>query len=363
METRIPRDPLFDSPYLEDTIVATDYPFFFPSISWSAIFAGLVTALATSICLSFFVAALGLGQIDPYSSSPFGGSFLSVGIGSLIVMLFSLASGSFIAGRFAQISGALHGFLTWALLTLLMTIQATLLVSSVASLSAQAALENNSGAPQSTLPLGTSHPPVLTKLNIEEFEHLLQDPNNNGHFFDQLRSDLRTLLNKSDISALNSDRLQEFYKAAVHEINSTITAYKKDPTHYHTYLKNLSDRLSNRAQTMIANINQKEVINSLIHNGMTPSEAQTTANHALHVYQTAEEKTEQAIKALEEQAHKLFTQLDNASTKDARDTANKAAKAASSIGWWGFLGGLIGAIISSIFGYYGYRSRKDSFML
>ncbi len=174
---------------------------------------------------------------------------------------------------------------------------------------------------------------------------------------------MRTLLNKSDISALNSDRLQEFYKAAVHEINSTITAYKKDPTHYHTYLKNLSDRLSNRAQTMIANINQKEVINSLIHNGMTPSEAQTTANHALHVYQTAEEKTEQAIKALEEQAHKLFTQLDNASTKDARDTANKAAKAASSIGWWGFLGGLIGAIISSIFGYYGYRSRKDSFML
>ncbi len=64
-----------------------------------------------------------------------------------------------------------------------------------------------------------------------------------------------------------------------------------------------------------------------------------------------------------EQAHKLFTQLDNASTKDVQDTASKAAKTASSISWWGFLGGLIGAIISSIFGYYGYRSRKDSFML
>ncbi|VEJ45822.1 TIGR04086 family membrane protein [Bartonella vinsonii] len=362
METRIPEDTPFDTHFLGETSLETEYPFFQTPISWSAIFAGLVTALATSICLSFLVAALGLGQMDFTSSTPFEGTFLSIGMGSLIVMLISLALGGFVAGRFAESSGGLHGFLTWALLTLIMALQTIHMVSNTAKIGAKAALENTSAIQQTVENFKTNFSPLLTKLNSESLEKLFAKNSNNGIDFDQLRTELRTLLNKSDIPALNPDRLKQSYQAALNDIGSAITAFKNDPSHTRTILKDLGDRLSDRAQAMTAKFDRGDIINTLMHDGMTHAEAQTNANHALHVYQSAEAKIEQALKTLEEQAETLSQKL-NMPTKDAHYSANKAAKTASYMGWWGFLGGLIGAVISSVFGYYGYRSRKDTFML
>ncbi|MET3560780.1 hypothetical protein ABID39_001491 [Bartonella japonica] len=362
METRIPEDTPFDTHFLDETSLETDYPFFHTPISWSAIFAGLVTALATSVCLSFLVAALGLSQIDFSSSTPFEGSFLSFGIGSLIVTLISLALGGFVAGRFAESSGIVHGFLTWALLTLLMTLQAIHVVSSTANLGAKVATEKTSMIQQTADSLRTNLSPLLSKLNVESFESFLREKKDKGVNFDTLHNELRTLLNKNDIPALNPERLKQSYQEALQDIGSAITAFKDDPSHYRTTLKDLSERLSHRAQALMAKFDRNDIVNALMNNGMTAADAQKTTNDALYLYQTAETKTAQAIKALEEQAETLSKKLD-ASIKDARHTADKAVTKASHMGWWGFLGSLIGAIISSVFGYYGYRSRKDSFKL
>ncbi|GAA5108416.1 TIGR04086 family membrane protein [Bartonella jaculi] len=360
METRIPGETSFDTHFLGETSLEEQYPLFYTPISWSAIFAGLVTALATSICLSFLVAALGLSQMNFTSSTPFEGSFLSFGIGSLIITLISLALGSFVAGRFAESSGALHGFLTWALLTLMITLQTILMISSAAHIGAKAVLNNGSTTQQTMSKLEENVIPLLSKLNSESFENFLQEKSGNKVDFDKLGNELHALFNKSEIPALNIDRLKQSYQEALKEISSTITAFKNDPSHYRTYLKNLSDHLSDRVQAITAQFDRSDIINNLMNNGMTRTDAQTTANHAIQVYQTAEEKTAQAIKALEQQAETLSKKLDM-TTKDARHITDKAVKTASSIGWWGFLGGLLGAIVSSVCGYYGYRSRKDSF--
>ncbi len=360
METRIPGDTSFDTHFLGETSLEEKYPFFHTPISWSAIFAGLVTALATSICLSFLVAALGLSQMDFTSSTPFEGSFLSFGVGSVIVTLISLALGGFVAGRFAESSGTLHGFLTWALITLLMTLQAIHVVSSTAKIGAKTALENSSMVQQTVDSLKTNISPILAKLNSEDFEKFLTTKTDNAVDFDKLRGELHTLLHKSNIPALNPERLKQSYQAALNDIGSAITAFKKDPSHYRTYLKDLSDRLSDRIEAITTKFDRSDIINALMNNGMSRADAQTTANNALHIYQIAEEQTEHAIKSLEEQAEELSKKLDK-SIKDARHTANKAVTKASHMGWWGFLGSLIGAIISSVFGYYGYRSRRDSF--
>lgn len=361
METRIPEDTPFDTHFLGETSLEKEYPLFYTPISWSAIFAGLVTAFATSICLSFLVAALGLSQMDFTSSTPFEGSFLSFGIGSLIVMLISLALGGFVAGRFAESSGSLHGFLTWALLTLLMALQAIHVVSSTAKIGTKAALENSSMIQQSVDNLKTNISPLLTKLDGETVESFLQEKTDNGIDFDKLRGELHTLLKNSDIPALNPERLKQSYQAALNDIGSAITAFKKDPSHYRTTLKDLGNRLSDRIEAITTKLDRNDIINGLMNNGMSRADAQKTANRAVYVYQTAETKTEDALKALEEQAETLSEKLDK-SIKDAGHMGNKAAKTASHMGWWGFLGSLIGAIISSVFGYYGYRSRKDTFM-
>ncbi|EJF84892.1 TIGR04086 family membrane protein [Bartonella rattimassiliensis] len=362
METRIPEDTQFDTHFLGKTSLETKYPFFHTPISWSAIFAGLVTTLATSICLSFFIAALGLSQIDFTSTTPFSGLFFSFGLGSLIVMLLSLALGSYVSGRFSEISGALHGFLTWALLTLLMTFQAIHVVSSTAKIGTKAALDNSSMIQRTVDNFKTNISPLLAKLNSENFEKFLTKHSNSGINFDQLGSELRTLFKKSDIPALSSDRLKQTYQAALNDISSAITAFKNDPSHYRTTLSNLRDHLSHRIEALTTKFNQSDIIKTLMNDGMTRADAQTATNRAVHLYQSAAEKTEKAIKALEEQTETLSDNLED-TIKGAKNTATKATKTASNISWWSFLGSLIGAVISSVFGYYGYRSRKDSFMI
>ncbi|MCZ2159202.1 TIGR04086 family membrane protein [Bartonella sp. 220] len=362
METRIPEDTPFDSHFLGETSLETDYPFFQTPISWSAIFAGLVTALATSICLSFLVAALGLGQMDFNSSTPFAGAFLSVGIGSLIVMLISLALGGFVAGRFAESSGTLHGFLTWALITLLMTLQAIHVVSSTAKIGAKTVVESTSALQQTGDSFKTNFSPLFAKLNSENFEKFFAKNSDNGINFDQLGNELHTLLKKSDIPALNPDRLKQSYQAVLNDIGSAITAFKNDPSHTGTILKNLSERLSDRIEDFTTKFDRSDIINALMNDGMNRADAQTATNRAVHIYQSAEEKTKKAIKALEDQAETLSDNFED-TIKEAKNTATKATKTASYMGWWSFLGTLIGAVISSVFGYYGYRSRKDTFVL
>ncbi|PIT68158.1 TIGR04086 family membrane protein [Bartonella tribocorum] len=360
METRIPENTPFDTNFLGETSLETEYSFFQTSISWSAIFAGLLTALATSICLSFLVGALGLSQMDFTSSTSFEGSFLSFSMGSLIVMLISLALGGFVAGRFAETAGALHGFLTWALITLLMTLQAIHVVSSTAKIGAQTALKNSSMIEKTIDSFKTNISPLLTKLNSEDFAKFLTKNNGNGINFDQLGNELRTLLHKSDIPALNPERLKTSYQAALNDIGSAITAFKNDPSHYRQTLKNLGERLSDRVEDLTTKFNRSDIINALIKDGMSRSEAQTAANHAVQLYQSAEEKTQKAIQVLEERAETLSDNFEN-TIKGAKNTATKVTNTASKMGWWGFLGSLIGAFVSSVCGYYGYRSRKDTF--
>ncbi|MCZ2328764.1 YrzE family protein [Bartonella sp. F02] len=355
METRLPTDTSLDTLFLKETALETQYSPFRTTISWSAVFAGLLTTIATAICFSFFVAALGLGQVDLYSSSPFGSIFTSVGLGSFIVIVLSLAAGGFVAGRFAETAGSLHGFLTWAILMLLITVQATLLVSSAAHISANAISKTASV-------LETEGRTILATTNSKTFDKLLPDQNNYFVDFDKLRNDLQTVLQKSKIPALDPEHLNRTYKEAIKDIRSTITAFREDPSHYRTHLKNLENKLSNRVQNITTQINRNDIIQGLMNNGMTHAEAKITADNAIDIYQTAEAKTEQAIKSLSQQTGIIANNFEKAFNK-AQNMTNQAIGTASSIGWWSFFGSFLGAIIASFGGYYGYKSRQNYLIL
>ncbi|AGF74866.1 putative membrane protein [Bartonella australis AUST/NH1] len=350
METRIPIDASSDTHFAGSFALETEYSTSSQNISWSAILAGFITAVAISICFSFLVAALGLGKIDLSFSAPFEGALTSMGIGSIATIILSLAGGGFVAGRFAKGAGAAHGFLTWALLTLAVTLQAALFLSGAANLGAQTV----SGAASS---LKTGGQAILSATNSQSLERLLDDQVSPVADFDKLRGDLRTLLNKNEISALDPERLNQAYEGALGDIRSALTAFKDDPSHYRTYLRDLGSNLSERAQTLKASINRNDIVRTLVNDGMTQAEAEQTADRAIRTYQAAREKIEQAIETLSEQTGHIETLAQNAQT-----AANKAIGTASAIGWLSFLGSLIGAITASICGYYGYQSRQNYFI-
>lgn len=94
----------------------------FARISWGAIFAGALVALATQIVLTLIGGAIGLATLDPATGESPSGTTLGIGaaIWLLISSLISLFVGGYVAGRLGgTFNGWLHGLATWATVTIL----------------------------------------------------------------------------------------------------------------------------------------------------------------------------------------------------------------------------------------------------
>jgi hypothetical protein len=94
----------------------------FARISWGAIFAGAIIALATQLVLTLIGTAVGLATLNPATGQTPSGTTLGIGAGVWLVIssLVSLFLGGYIAGRLGgTFNGWLHGLATWAAVTML----------------------------------------------------------------------------------------------------------------------------------------------------------------------------------------------------------------------------------------------------
>ena len=86
-------------------------------VRWGAVWAGLVTAIATFLLLTTAAIAIGALAVDA-GADPETGS-MAGGIASAIIALLAFLAGGFVAGRMAGVVGrgygAFNGFLVWAL--------------------------------------------------------------------------------------------------------------------------------------------------------------------------------------------------------------------------------------------------------
>ena len=115
----------------------------FARISWGAIFAGAVVALATQLVLTLMGAAVGLATLNPATGQNPSGTTFGIGAGIWLVIssLVSLFVGGYVAGRLGgTFNGWLHGLATWATVTtltiLLLTTAAGGLVGAASGLGA-----------------------------------------------------------------------------------------------------------------------------------------------------------------------------------------------------------------------------------
>jgi hypothetical protein len=94
----------------------------FARISWGAILAGAIIALATQLVLTLIGTAIGLATLNPTTGQNPSGTTLGIGAGIWLVIssLISLFLGGYIAGRLGgTFNGWLHGLATWAAVTML----------------------------------------------------------------------------------------------------------------------------------------------------------------------------------------------------------------------------------------------------
>jgi hypothetical protein len=121
MSTTPPNRPAVTPTVNDTTIVDVDDRD--DRMSWGAVFAGFVVALALQALFSLLGAGLGAGAIDPTEpGATFGGLGWGTGLYWLITSVISLFAGGWVAGRVAGTlflpSAVVHGVCVWALATL-----------------------------------------------------------------------------------------------------------------------------------------------------------------------------------------------------------------------------------------------------
>jgi hypothetical protein len=131
----------------------------FARISWGAIFAGAIIALATQLVLTLIGTAVGLATLNPATGQNPSGTTLGIGAGVWLVIssLVSLFLGGYIAGRLGgTFNGWLHGLATWATVTtftlLLLATAASGLIGAASGLGAFAVSSSDKISPSQLPP-------------------------------------------------------------------------------------------------------------------------------------------------------------------------------------------------------------------
>jgi hypothetical protein len=133
-----------------------------PAVSWAAIIGGAVGAVAITLLLVALGAGIGLSSVSPwYSANPTATTFtVLAAIWLIIVQWLSSAAGGYLAGRLrtkwarvhtdeVSFRDTAHGFLAWALASIVVAAFATSSISSTVS-SAGRALSNVAGSAASS---------------------------------------------------------------------------------------------------------------------------------------------------------------------------------------------------------------------
>lgn len=105
------------------TLVSTSStPSLLSRVSWGAIFAGAVIALATMFLLGLMGSAIGFRSVDPAASNAAGGLGIGAAIWWIITSIIALGIGGYVAGRLSGIpdkkSSSAHGAAVWGVVTL-----------------------------------------------------------------------------------------------------------------------------------------------------------------------------------------------------------------------------------------------------
>lgn len=223
-------------------------------ISWGAVFAGAVVAVAVQLMLSVLGIGVGASTINAQNSaSPVAGLGLGAGIWFLISALISVYIGGWVAGKLAGVptrsDGALHGLITWALATLalfyLLTTSVGAVLGSTASFLSGAAgvVSETANSSGSTLMNAVSDVTGATPqqirnqagdlVNDPHFKTFVSDVLHNGQVSPTDRQNLVTLVSQhQNISEAQADaevsdwqqQLQQTSQSAKNKTKSAINA-------------------------------------------------------------------------------------------------------------------------------------------
>ena len=300
-------------------------------VSWGAVVAGVVIAVATQMVLSLLGAAIGLSTIDPmrYSSPDVSTFGIGAGIWWGISSILSLFVGGWVAGHLAaspeKTDAILHGLLTWGLAAIVTAYLLASAVSSVvrggASVVGTAATVTASGAAAVAGPAAD-----VAKRQLEA----------SGFSWDSIKGQAQQLLAQTGKPALQPGAIADKADAATDQATNAATN-AGSPADFQAVIQKIIDS----GKSTVDQVDRDAAVNVVMaRSGLTKPEAEARVDGWIKTYQQARVK---------------FDEQKAAAEAKAREVADATAKASSLASFAAFLALLVGASAAALGGMSAHR--------
>ena len=272
----------------------------FRRVSWGAIIGGALTAVVLIILLNLLGLGIGLATIEPVEEAhPLAGLSTGAGIWWVLSNLVALFAGGWVAGRLAgfptTFDGILHGFLSWALYTLVSFWLLTSAMGSIVSGVGQVISKSTSLAAQG---LQAVAPEVERAINrgVEQTDLTVEEIKNEA--FAILEDTEKERLSPGNIES----RMQEELEDAQTEARQA--AY--NPERVRRELESAIDQLVYELEYTAEALDREALVNLLVdRTDLTEQEARQTVDGWIQQYQQVKEDTRQLLEEAKTTALRL----------------------------------------------------------
>jgi hypothetical protein len=311
-----------------ETVIAA--PPIYKRISWGAIAAGVVLAIALQMVLALLGAGLGLSSIDPLNRSTPDASTLGIGAGawwavsSAVALFVAGAVAAHLSSSVEKTEATLHGLLTWAIVVMF---TAYLLASLIGSLARGAAGVAGTAATVTASGVAAAAGPA-TDMAKRELEA-------QGISLDTIKNEARKLLTQT-----GKPDLQPGAVAAKASEAGAVAASAPATGDFDGALQ----RLVRAGKDTVSQVDRDAVVNVVMARAnLSRADAEVRVDGWISSYQQAQAKfNEQKVRA----------------EQSAREAADTAARASSQAALGAVVALVIGAIAATVGGLFG-RVRRN----
>jgi hypothetical protein len=309
-------------------------------ISWGAVLAGFFVAAAVQVVLTLLGLGIGLTTIEPAtegvpSASTFGTGTVVWWLTSSIIALFT---GGIVAGRLAgipvRLDSAMHGLLTWCL----MTVVSLVLVTTVAGRLLSAA-----GTAVSYAMAGVGRAGVgVLESGAREVADRVGEP----AVVNSIRQEFRGLLRDTGKTELQPENLRQASEEVTDEARTGAAQAATQPATAGQEAERVFNDFITQAQQTGQAVDREAVVNVLTtRTNMSRAEAQQVVDRWVSQSQKARETIGQKLGEMR---------------GEAAETTEKAAHTLSWVALWSCVAMVLGAVCAGFGGWFGAPERMLS---
>ena len=295
--------------------------------SWGSVFAGGATALALSIVMALLGVALGFTVVAPKSNDPASGLSIAFGFWSFLSVVVSMAGGGFIAGFFASQRGLEHGFLVWAVVTIVATLFSGVAVGSAIIALGAAVRSLGSGVASIAGTIGKGAAQAASTAIAE-----LRDKVDLSLDFDNISDNLTEVLRDTGIETLQPEYLQEQMREARSNLRASLYQLSLAPADAEQTIAKFLETEKSRIESLASGIDREAAVEALMRSRNIPKgDAERMVGNAIAAYEQSVQKVKEALAEARAQVHdatEYLKGLADAAREKADKFASSAAKAA-----------------------------------